>query len=320
MNDVARAGIAAVAASAAVLLCGCAAESGGGTAPASRIVAPGPVITGGRSVPGVDASGTPLRQPGPITLFVNPTAIAAAGPDLYVVDSGLGAIVRVDVATDTLTLLRGRPFQPGTRIAVAGDLSLYVLDAANRRLLRFSRGGQALQTVAADATVGRPVDFALDAAQGRIVLADGLFRQLVVFHPAGRGFEVLPIRPDARHAVLELGAIALGQKGIYVSDPRCRCVALVARDGRVVDTFGHERIGLPGEIAVDRHERVFVADRLERKLKIFQGGALIEDVALAALGIADLAGLAIADDWMYVADGAARQVRMLRLLPPVPGR
>lgn len=304
---------------ACALLAGCGAETALRPSPASALVA-GPVLRGGQLSPGVDAAGM-LRLPtGPFRAFGHPVAVAAFGADVYVMDAALGMLVRLDPNTGVLAQFPGQAYQPGTRIAVDADLSFYLLDPVNRRVQRFSRDGRLLVNYAANATVGRLTDIVLDPARGRLLAADGLYAHLIAFRALGRAFEVLPLRDTQRHALGALGAIALGPEAIFATDPRCACLARIAFDGRVLATFGHGRVRQPGRLVVDRFGRVIVFDRADRKLKVFIGERLAEEIDVAGFGLREATDLALADGWLYVADGPGAQVRMLRVQPPAKGK
>jgi sugar lactone lactonase YvrE len=307
----------ALAAAACAALLGCAGmpePAREGAAPST--LAPGPVIRGGMLSSGVDAGGAPRGPLGAYTPLRNPIAVAASGPDLYVVDAAAGALLRIDPFTQAMVPFPGRPFHPGVRIAIDADQTLFVLDAVNRRVQRYGRDGRLLLATAIDAAIGSVGGLALDPARGRLLVADTLHGQLIAFRPLGRAFEILPVRAEPRHAIGALGAIAVGTDAIYAGDPRCACLARIAFDGTVLATFGHERVRQPGRLVVDRHGRLIVADSGERRLKIFRGTELVEEIELARFGLSEATDLALDADWLYVADGPGAQVRMLRVQPP----
>jgi len=314
----------ALAACLALLLAGCIVgapgASGDAVAPRSGrpLVTPWLSLTGARLAPAADATGTPSLGSGPLAFhrFVHPTSAAVHGNDVYIADSGAGAVFRFDIALGAMTPLKGIQAHGTTRVFAAGDFSLYVLDAQNRRVQRFARSGQLLATYGDGINLVRPVDIAVDDADGRVLVADGAFNQLVAFHPLGRASYVVPLRGNERNRVLSIGAIAIGRDALYVSDPACRCIARVARDGTVLDTFGHQVIGQPGALAVDRHRRVFVADRFDRSLKVFMDGRLIFNLPAAALGLQQVGDLRISEDQLALADGAGARVELLRIAPP----
>lgn len=283
----------------------------------SSLLAPGPLIRGGLLVPTTELPGA--RKPsGPFTPFRQPIAVAGSGADVYVADAALGLLLRFDPHANLLVQFPGVTVRHGMRLAVDSDLSLYVLDQASRRILRFARDGTLLTGFTADATVGSLTDFAIDATHGRLIAVDSLHRHLVVFHPLGRAFQVVPLRGEPRYGLVSPDAIALAPDAIYAVDKRCACLARIAYDGHVVSTFAHRMVGQPDRIAADRDGRIFVSDRADRAVKVFSGERLEESIALARLGLMEASDLTFSEGWLYIADGLGAQVRMLRVRPPRP--
>lgn len=270
-------------------------------------LAPGPVIRGGFSASGPF---TPLR---------GPVAVAAHGPDVYIADAGAGTLLRIDAFTGRLDPLAGTRAGPGVRLAADVDGTLYVLDPAARRIQRFGRDGRSLQAFMGDATVLSLRDLVLDPSHGRLIGVDSLARHLVAFRPLGVAYELIPLRAESRHMLNSLDAIAVAGDALYAIDARCACLAHIAFDGQVLATFGHGSLGQPERLAADRDGRLYVSDRGTRSIKVFRGGRLVEDVAFASLGLSEATDLAYADGWLYVADAAGAQVRMLRVQPASKG-
>jgi len=231
--------------------------------------------------------------------------------------AGAGALLRADPFSGVAQLILQRVFSPGTRVAAGADQSIYLLDPAARRIARYERGGRLLVAFASDPAIGRLVDFALDEPRGRVLAADAAYEQLAWFPPLGRQATILPLRAGAREMPPAPGAIAVGARGtIYVSDARCACVAVVNPDGTVAGTRGHGELAQPGRLAVDAWERVFVLDRGARALKLLEGLRVTAQWTYAALGLVDAADLAIAADWLHLADPLGGRVRLMRVLPP----
>lgn len=276
------------------------------------VLTPGPLIRGGLLG---DAAGR-VGVAGPFTPLRGPVAVAAMGPDVYVADAGAGMLLRVDQVANRLTPFGPRGVQPGIRLAADVDGSLYVLDPSSRRLQRFARDGRLMQSFPTDPTIASLRDLALDPTRGRILGADALNRQLVAFRPLGTSSELLPLYGEPRYQVTSFDALAVAPDALYALDGRCRCIARLAFDGRVLTTFGHEHLVKPERIAADRYGRLFVADGGDRTIKAFRDGTLEETVPNAGLGLLEVTDLAYADGWLYVADAPGSQVRMLRVQPP----
>ncbi len=273
--------------------------------PAAALV-PGPVIRGG------------FVAAGPFMPLRAPVAVAASGPDLYVADAGAGTLLRIDPIAGRVVTIASVRALPGMRLAADIDATLYALDPVTRRILRFGRDGRALQAFTADATVASLRALALDPARGRLLGLDALNRQLVAFRPLG-AYEVIALRFEPRYAIQSLDALAVGRDALYAIDARCACLVRLDFEGRVVSTFGHGSLSQPERLAADRGGRLYVYDRGERALKVFQEAQLVETLALARLGLSEVSDLAYADGWLYVADAAGAQVRMFRVQPAPKG-
>jgi hypothetical protein len=312
---------AAMAAPAIVLIAACAAPSNAPSASGSRaLLTPWLMLTGARISPVAETSGMPSLQAMalPFSRFIHPSAVAALGNDIYIVDSGAGAVYHLDVALNLMVRVQGISAFPATRLAIGSDYSVYAVDQQARRVVRFARGGQPLTSYSDASNLAQPVDLALDESRGRVLVADRMFNQIVAFNPLGRASYVIALRGDTRHRVMSIGAIAAAPEGIYVSDPVCRCVVQLAPDGTAVASFGYNEIGQPGAIAVDTHQRVWVVDTFDRSLKVFAKGRLVYRTTAADLGVTEVSAMWLDNGMLYLADGAGARIAALRLSPPAP--
>jgi hypothetical protein len=287
--------------------------------PQSQVLAPGQVIRGAFISTGGNAPGVP-RVLGPFTPLRHPVAVASAGHEVYVADSGHARVFRIDPFANQLLELLARPIQLGTRLALPADLSLYVLDPLARRIERYAPEGRLLSAFAIDATIGNITDFALDRAHGTVIAVDSLHRRMVAYQPLGRAFQIVPLSAEPRHGLVSLDAIAMGPGALYAIDKRCACLVALAPDGRVLTTFGHKLVSQPDKIAADMQGRVFVYDRAERSLKIFSGQSLEESVPVSRYGLMEVTDLQAAAGWLYIADGPGAQIRLLRIKPKSQSR
>lgn len=283
-----------------------------------RLFSPGMPLAGARlAAPSGKIGGLSVQpETGTFTRFVYPTAVAARGPDVYVVDSGLGAVFRLDLTRNEMTALAGAPSHIGTKIYVMGDLSVYVLDQAGRRVLHFSRSGQLIQTLGDNLNLGRPVDVVVDEIRGLVLVGDGLYNQVVAFHLAGRASYPIVPRRQGENALQNVTAIAGGREGVYVADRVCGCIHLLSAEGKELEVFGKNSIFQPESIAVDRYNRVFVSDRFDNSVKTFSGGSLIAKTAAGEIGVQQVGNLWVDESLVYVADSLGAQVQILHLLPP----
>lgn len=286
-------------------------------------------------ITGAQTGMSPFAQPaqmnpagaGYITL-VRPAAMSARGNDLYLFDAGLRRIFRYDRGQQTLT-----PFAaslsagPGISIYAAPDTSIYVTDPSREQVLHFAWDGTPLPPLISRGNLARPVSVTVDASNGQVLVADGFYDQIIVFNSLGMVLNI--IKPQH---VLTIAAMVSGPDGIYVVDRLAKQVVVLGWDGRFRYAFGADALSEPGAIAVSRDNLVFVSDNFEHVIKVYRvqrtgdrrQRTAGENVLLAAkiggVGGAPgsfngIAGLSVADDFLFVADSLNARVQIMLINP-----
>jgi hypothetical protein len=279
----------------------------------SRHLVMGQSYAGGRIIQRANEAGFPdpaMGGMGAMTLFVFPVAVAVTPMrDIFIADAGLQAIFRYDPMLDAMNMVRGLRVSQLTRLAAAPDGSVVVANGMNAPVVRISRTGRVMQNI--DAQLGGGVfydEVAVDAASGRYYGLDKVQRRLEEVMPHGRGGVVMPqgLIPE------QPAAMAMDGPNIYIAGRACQCIA-------AIDTFGSRNMEV---IAEDIGQAVAlaagdgwlaVADVREREIRVWRQGALLAEADFASLGLVDPRGLAIAQQTLYVADGAGRRVASFRL-------
>ena len=175
-----------------------------------------------------------------------------------------------------------------------------------------ARDGRPLQVYVTDPTVASLRD--LRSIRGRLLAADALNRQLVAFRPLGI-VRACRWYGEPRSAVT-CSTPSPAPDALYAIDGRCACLARLDFDGRVLETFGHERVRKPERLAVDRYGRLFVADRGDSSIKVLYGTALQETIPSRASAFSRRPTSRTPSPWLYVADAPGVQVKMLRVAAP----
>ncbi len=192
-----------------------------------------------------------------------PNALASRGGYVYIADSGLGRVVRYDLATGRYAKLM--PAGNSAQLAIGADLSLYVLDPACQCVRRYSRSGQQLQAFADALNLVAPVDLALDERRNVLWVLDGTYGQLVGFNPFGRVMRVLSL---ARAGLVQGMPVAMARTagGFLVIDRGARRVLALDEEGRVTRTLGQDTLGDPIAVVQDSQGRILVAARASQTI------------------------------------------------------
>lgn len=284
-----------------------------------EVLSPWQTIAGGRLISQLDANGFPV--PGALqgyAALISPTALAVRGNDLYIADSGARKLYRYDYTLQAMSVVPdsdGYPLavMPWTRMQVGVDQSLFVLKAENSTILHYTRGGRLLQTLSAPQITSRMAEFVVDEALGWLVASDKLNNRLLVLHMFGNAARV--VDPIGREFT-PLGALTLSGRTLYALDTGCSCVAVLDEEGRVLERIGQKVLIQPRALAVDRNSLIFVADSVDRALKVFLRGALIASYTAPSLGVTEISALAIGEGSLYIADGPGAKVVAFRIRTP----
>jgi hypothetical protein len=258
-----------------------------------------------------------------------PQGMSLQGDRLYVAesDAGLISVFRSDGSPD-LTL--AVPAPPGGIDSYPSDVSVlpggpaFVVDTANQRVvaldidgdpdLAFVLGGTGLDSPGQPTSVVAGV--VGDAVE--VFVADSSTHEVMVY--TADGDFLRSIGADLSPALTFVGAMALGDEGLYLADSNAGRVLLVdPADGnliRVLDT----RMRLPRGISLSPDGRVFVCDSFERTVEIFSAdGNLVDAIGTdstegyesgGALGAPRGAVWLDDDSRLYVTDSTAGVVRV----------
>lgn len=242
-----------------------------------------------------------------------PTAVSARGNDVYLVDAAQRRVFRYDRARQTLAPFTSLSAGAEMSVYAAPDMSVYVTDPARGQVLHFAWGGTPLASLGSPGDLGRPIAVAVDEGSGQVLVADGLYDQIIAFNSLGRRLFI--IKPQGVRAI---AAMALGPDGIYVADPLARQVVVVGRDGAYRYAFGAGTLAGPNAIAVDRGNLAFVADNFDQTVKVYRDGkwvATAGGVGAAPGRFNGIAGLAVDGGLLYAADSLNARVQIMLITP-----
>lgn len=272
-------------------------------------------VNGGLTLPPAPVLGFWHPPPGPFMPLISPTAAAARGTDLFIVDAGRNAVFHYDLLRQTLRRFLVPVGQPGIRLCVLEDQTVLALDPFQRRLMRLTREGVLLSSLQDAVMLAGALDVAYDDARGIAWLNDATGGRLVAVRPALNA--LVPVPLQAGEAVAQVTAIAIGPDALYAIDAARRRVLRLDDQGRVLQAFGELDLKLPCALAVDRYRRVYVADALG--VQVYFDGRLLVALAARALGAVEIRDLRIHGDDLAIADGSGARVHLFRVMPPGRG-
>lgn len=291
-------------------------DDGPGPAPTSAHDGRPRSIVGGFVVPALATPSQPTRSTGSVYVrWRAPSALALKGQDLVIVDPGHQRTWRMDAFAGTVTGIAGAPSDSLARVALAPDLSMWVLDGRASRLLRFARDGRLLQTAALSTPLQPAARFAVAQDGSTVLVPAAAPSHWIEVHALSGRVEERSLRsPDGVRLDARVDAVAMVGARVFLLDRSSARVHVSTRDGILTSRVGAGVLRQPFALGADRHGQLYVADAFDASIKVFAvGGALMRTLTRDQLGVTTLTDMAVDDDAMVVCDVATGQVQWLPL-------
>ncbi|WP_455209146.1 6-bladed beta-propeller [Kaarinaea lacus] len=256
--------------------------------------------------------------------FLTPVSVGGVDNYLYVVDSGLRIVFRYDLVNNVIEPIGnvGAQFvgEMG-QIYVARDRSFYIVDSTGKQVLYFDEQGNVKGSFQDLANLSRPMDVIYDETTGDLLVADGSFSHILVFNKAGRAVRTIGQRGTGPGRFRAITAMTMGDEGLYVLDRLELPVQVVTVNGDYKYSFGESHQTFPSAIAVNDDGIVYVADKSDNTIRIYQDAELLSvfgGTGSAPGRFREITGMWVNNDLLYVADSMNRRVQVLRMTSEAP--
>ena len=209
----------------------------------------------------IDGSGSAyVSSDGQSRMLGYVSAVAARGGYVFVVDSSISGLVRIDPVSGEMKYLW--PLQdPTTRgLFVRPDLIVYVVDRHKRAIIELDESGHERHVFHEPVSMTMPVDVVMTDWGSSLVVADEMTQRLVTFESFSTLTGILPNSLAPISVAGSIAAIAGTERYVFVLDSASREVMQMDLAGRFVATYGEDALLAPVAMAVDECQRVFVAD------------------------------------------------------------
>lgn len=253
--------------------------------------------------------------------LMNPVAVGGVNDQMFIVDAGARAIYRYNLTTkaiQTVGQAGGQFIGEPSGIHVESDLSFYVADPTGKQVLYFDQNGNFIRRFADLPNLARPIDVVSDEALGNVYIADGSYSHIVVFSKSGQALSAIGARGRGPGKFRTITAMARSRGSLFVADRlELPLQEIDILTGAFRYAFGQGQVVWPTSLAIDKFNRVFVSDRSDNTIKVFDDARLI--ATIGGTGSAPGRFRLVTDMWfsdqnmLYVADSLNRRVQVFRL-------
>lgn len=275
-------------------------------------------VGGGFVSPAMPQLGGPARPgAGALATLVAPTAVALQDQELLIADSGSRRLWRHDLGLNALVAQHEVAVRPTTAVALAPDLTAWVLDGPAGQVRRFARDGRLLQSFRLGGEAVTLSGLALTDLGATALVADSGLRQWLELRSLGTLVgSVRPLGADGRP--LGVDAIAAAGDRVWVLDRRAGQVHRVDRTGRLLSSMGGGSLMQPVALTADRSGRVWVLDEQARRVILLREGQPPQTFDATAMRVRQPSALATDGRLLAVADRLGAQVVVLRVVEAEP--
>ena len=256
--------------------------------------------------------------------LIEPVAVGGTEGLLYIVDAGAKIVYKYDLAVNDIVPVKDIAvhFKGNMgNIYVARDRSFYIVDSIGKQVLHFSELGILKNRFQDYANLSRPIDVLVDEENGDVLVADGSFSHIVVFNALGKTVRSIGKRGAGPGRFRAITSMTRGADGLFLLDRLELPAQVISLDGQYQYSFGESDLIFPTSIAVDRDQRVYISDKSDNTIRVYQNGQLL--MKFGGGGSAPgrfrmITGLWVNGNMLYVADSFNGRVQVLRINPNAP--
>jgi DNA-binding beta-propeller fold protein YncE len=256
--------------------------------------------------------------------LIEPVAVGGTGGLLYIVDAGAGIVYKYDLAVDDIVPVKDIAvhFKGNMgNIYVAKDRSFYIVDSIGQQVLHFSEMGELKTRFQDFANLSRPIDVLVDEENGDVLVADGSFSHIVVFNELGKTVKAIGQRGTGPGRFRAITSMTRGEDGLFLLDRLELPAQVITLNGDFKYSFGESDLVFPTAIAVDQDQRVYISDRSDNSIRVYQHGQLLMKYGHGGSApgrFRIITGLWVSGYLLYVADSLNGRVQVLRINPNAP--
>lgn len=254
--------------------------------------------------------------------LMNPVAVGGVNDQMFIVDAGARAIYRYNLTTkaiQTVGQAGGQFMGEPSGIHVESDMSFYVADPTGKQVLYFDQYGNFIRRFTDLPNLARPVDVVSDETMGNVYVADGTYSHIVVFSKSGQALSAIGSRGRGPGKFRTITAMTKERGSLFVSDRlELPLQEIDIVSGGFRNSFGQGQVVWPTALTVDKLGRLFVSDRSDNTIKVFDNSRLV--ATIGGTGSAPGRFRLVTDMWLsdqnmlYVADSLNRRVQVFRVV------
>lgn len=254
--------------------------------------------------------------------FIDPAHMVKLGARYFIVDTGHESLFMYDESRKALmpviNISQYFVGDPGDIIRT-NDGYFFVSDPSGKRVLKFNKEYKLVAIFKDAMNLAQPQRLYYDEMGQRLFVSDGVFSRILVFNALGTPLYSIGQRGEEPGQFISLTDFMVSDDKIYVTDSVGIRAQVMSIEGQAISQFGEDDLVMPLAIAMDKFGRIYIADRDDDLIKVFEDGALrwkIGGSGVAPGRFKEINEMNIIDDHLYVVERINRRIQIFRVVPP----
>jgi len=210
--------------------------------------------------------------------FLQPSGFDVYNGDLYILDSARQTMFRyqpdgekIITVLDLGIYLRG----DADSVTFSDEGYYFISEPLSSRVLKFNDQNVLVDVYKDSANLANPTKLYYDDDQKKLYVSDGVFGRIMVFSKQGKPLYALGKRGTAKGEFIRISDFVNYGGNVIVTDSiGKKPMQVISNDGEFVHAYTRRVLDIPGAIAIDAQERIYVADHSDDSIRVFLNGEL----------------------------------------------
>ncbi len=253
--------------------------------------------------------------------FLQPSGFDFYNGDLYILDSARRTMFRYQPNGEKLiaVLDLGVYTRANVESIVFGDKGYYFIsEPMSSRILKFNAQNVLVDVYKDSANLANPKKLHYDDRQGKLYVSDSVYGRIIVISKSGKLLYALGKRGTAKGEFIRISDFIINHDGdVIVTDSQGKKpMQLISNDGQFLQEYSRRVLDIPGAVAVDSQQRIYVANHSDDSIRIFVDGELRWRFGGSGVEPGEfrvVTQLTVHEDKLYVLDSLNRRIQVFQI-------
>ncbi len=253
--------------------------------------------------------------------FLRPSGFDFYNGDLYILDSARRTMFRYQPAGEKIiaVLDLGIYTRASMESIVFSDKGYYFIsEPMSSRVLKFNAQNVLVDVYKDGANLATPKKLYYDERQGKLYVSDSMYGRVVVISKSGKLLYALGKRGTAKGEFIRISDFTINHDGdVVITDSQGKKpMQVISNDGQFLQEYSRRVLSIPGAVAIDSQQRIYVANHSDDSIRIFVDGELRWRFGGSGVEPGEfrvVTQMTVHDDKLYVLDSLNRRIQVFQI-------